>query len=53
MVVSSREKQTPIRIPTEIKEWIREEAAVNGRSMNTEVVFILKKAMEDKKCEKH
>ena len=53
MIVQSNAKQTPIRMPNEVKDWIRDEAAKNGRSMNTEVVFILKKAMEDKKCEKH
>jgi hypothetical protein len=52
MVVSSREKQTPIRIPNDIKEWIKMQAAENGRSMNTEVVFILKNAMKERKCEK-
>ena len=52
MIVQSNAKQTPIRMPDEVKSWVRDQAEKNGRSMNTEVVFILKNAMKERKCEK-
>lgn len=53
MIVPSNVKQTPIRIPDEIKTWVKELAAQNGRSLNTEIVFLLKKAKEENENEKH
>ncbi|HHQ4795987.1 MULTISPECIES: Arc family DNA-binding protein [Aeromonas] len=37
---------TGIRMPDEIKDWLTKRAASNERSMNKEVLFILKKEME-------
>lgn len=33
-----------VRIPPDLKDWIKEEAARNGRSQNTEIVFCLQEA---------
>lgn len=53
MIVPSSVKQTPIRLPEEIKEWVKDVAAKNGRSLNTEVVLLLKKAMDEGKYDHH
>ncbi|WP_421170197.1 Arc family DNA-binding protein [Aeromonas dhakensis] len=37
---------TGIRMPDEIKDWLTKRAASNERSMNKEVLFILRKEME-------
>ncbi len=37
---------TGIRMPDEIKDWLTKRAAGNERSMNKEVLFILRKEME-------
>lgn len=37
---------TGIRMPDEIKDWLTKRAAGNERSMNKEVLFILRREME-------
>lgn len=37
---------TGIRMPDDIKEWLTKRAAGNERSMNKEVLFILRKEMD-------
>ncbi|WP_426576673.1 ClpX C4-type zinc finger protein [Xenorhabdus stockiae] len=42
----------PLRMPTEIREWYEEESIKNGRSLNAEIVEILKEEMNGYKAEK-
>ncbi|WP_434575009.1 Arc family DNA-binding protein [Pseudomonas sp. Z3-6] len=35
-----------IRLPAQLREWLDAQSAVNGRSTNGEVVFRLRKMME-------
>jgi len=51
-MVSKPIPPTGIRMPNDIKAWLTRRAAGNERSMNKEVLFILKKEMEkDEKSE--
>lgn len=46
MTIQSRhDPQVNIRMPDEIKERVKESAKQNNRSMNSEIIFILKKAL--------
>ncbi|MEJ1409105.1 MAG: Arc family DNA-binding protein [Candidatus Sedimenticola sp. (ex Thyasira tokunagai)] len=38
----NRNPQFNLRIPDELKSWVRERADFNGRSMNSEFIQILK-----------
>lgn len=38
-----------LRIPEDIKSWIRDRAETNRRSMTSEIVFILETAMKNEK----
>jgi plasmid stability protein len=38
-------KQTQARMPDEVHQWLAERAKANDRSMNAELVRILKEAM--------
>lgn len=44
--MSRRNPQIHIRIPEEVKAWLDKSARENERTMNSEVVFQLKKVME-------
>jgi plasmid stability protein len=35
---------TPVRLPTDLKEWAKTRAATNFRSLNAEIVAILSEA---------
>jgi plasmid stability protein len=39
-----------LRIPEEIKEWVRVQAEANRRSMTSEIVFLLETAMKKEKA---
>lgn len=45
-IVSKPIAPTGIRMPDDIKEWLTKRATGNERSMNKEVLFILRKEME-------
>ncbi|MNC82856.1 Arc-like DNA binding domain protein [compost metagenome] len=38
--------QTVLRLPEQMREWLCEQADINGRTINGEVVFRLKRMME-------
>lgn len=40
-------KPMQLRLPTDLKAWIKAEAERNGRSQNSEVVQVLRAAMTD------
>lgn len=40
-----------LRIPKDIKSWVKETASNNRRSMTSEIVFILETAMKKQKGE--
>ena len=46
------EKRTQARIPTDIHQWLTERARRNDRSMNAELVRILRETKE-KEAEQH
>ncbi|SMF93900.1 Arc-like DNA binding domain-containing protein [Methylomagnum ishizawai] len=41
----------PVRLPSDIKEWIADGASRNYRSLNSEIVFRLKQCMDAQKNE--
>jgi hypothetical protein len=43
----TKEGALPIRMPSELKEAIRQRAKANGRSMNSECIIIFQKALRD------
>ncbi|WP_415419234.1 Arc family DNA-binding protein [Acetobacter malorum] len=44
-----RNPQIHVRIPEEVKAWLENSARENERTMNSEVVFQLKWAIENRK----
>ncbi|PHM63944.1 ATP-dependent Clp protease ATP-binding subunit ClpX [Xenorhabdus stockiae] len=42
----------PLRMPDEVREWYEEESNNNGRSLNAEIVEVLKEEMNGYKAEK-
>lgn len=38
--------QRKVRIPPDLNDWVKEESARNGRSINAEVVILLREAQE-------
>jgi hypothetical protein len=44
--MNESEKRTQARIPAPVHRWLAERAKTNDRSMNAELVRILKEAME-------
>ncbi|WP_278368665.1 Arc family DNA-binding protein [Acetobacter orientalis] len=44
--MSRRNPQLHIRVPEEVKAWLENNARENERTINSEVVFQLKQAME-------
>ena len=45
-------KQTQARMPVEVHQWLAERAKTYDRSMNAELVRILKEAMEKEEAQK-
>jgi plasmid stability protein len=41
-----QDKRTQTRMPAEVHQWLAERAKTNDRSMNAELVRILKEAMD-------
>jgi hypothetical protein len=37
---------TPVRLPSELKEWIKARAEINLRSLNAEIIALLIRARE-------
>lgn len=52
--VKKREAKVPtiIRLSEQMREWLCREAEANGRSINGEVIFRLKKLMETESADK-
>jgi predicted HicB family RNase H-like nuclease len=50
--MTESEKRTQVRMPTEVHQWLTHRAKQNDRSMNAELIRILKEAKEatDKKA---
>lgn len=42
----SQEKKTQARMPAEVHQWLTDRAKTNDRSMNAELVRILKEVMD-------
>ena len=42
---------TPVRLPVELKAWIKDRAAANLRSVNAEIVAILLQARDSEKTQ--
>ena len=38
-------KQLPVRVPADVKAWIKAQAELNGSSQNSEVIRALRAAM--------
>lgn len=38
-------KQRRVRLPPDVEDWIKSEAAINERSQNAQIVFIFREAM--------
>lgn len=47
--VSKEDGQFRLRMPEDIKDWIRVRAKANMRSMTAEIIFILNEKMENEK----
>jgi plasmid stability protein len=45
-------KPTLVRLPDELKEWLKQRAAENFRSMNGEIVARLQESMTEEKRKK-
>lgn len=41
----SQDKKTQVRMPADVHQWLTERARRNDRSMNAELIRILKEAM--------
>ncbi|XDZ50197.1 Arc family DNA-binding protein [Neisseriaceae bacterium CLB008] len=46
-MTESKLHRSQYRIPTGIIEWVRENATKNRRSLNSEIIYILEKAMKN------
>ncbi len=42
--MSRQDQQMVVRLPEQLKGWVKEQAAVNRRSQNAEIVFRLEQA---------
>ncbi|MFS2077361.1 Arc family DNA-binding protein [Telluria sp. Tellsp99] len=42
---------TPVRLPQELKDWIKSRAGANLRSVNAEITALLIKAREVERCQ--
>lgn len=45
-MATKQQAPTPIRLPEELKEWIKERANANLRSVNAEITALLMKVRE-------
>ena len=44
---TASDKQTKIRVPSQLLEYVRERAYENGRSLNAEILFRLVKTLHE------
>lgn len=53
--MKNKETKVPtiLRLPEHMREWLCGEAEGNGRTINGEVIFRLKKMMERENAQKH
>lgn len=47
-MAAKQQHPTPLRMPSDLKEWIRASAKANRRSLNAEIVMLLELAKEKK-----
>lgn len=45
LTVARNDPQLPIRLPREVKDWIKTEAARNGSSQNSEIIRAVRERM--------
>ena len=44
---TNQQNPTPLRMPSDLKEWIRAMAAADRRSVNAAIVMLLERAKEE------
>ncbi|WP_107327496.1 Arc family DNA-binding protein [Agrobacterium pusense] len=49
--MKQQDPQLRLRIPENVKDWVKEKADANRRSMTSEIVFVLETAMKMEKAE--
>ena len=45
-IVSRMDPQLKVRLPIDLRDWLKRQAAENGRTMNAEIVFALRERQQ-------